>query len=110
MTPNDQQIRVLDVATRTSSSWSVSGITPAWSPDGTKIAYRNSSGGVSLVTPDGTVQSLPVSGYTYGVLAWSPDSKWVIAYQSTGPVLIDAATGTTLPLTYAGSKLPASMK
>jgi hypothetical protein len=43
-------------------------------------------------------------------LAWSPDSKWVIAYQSTGPVLIDAATGTTLPLTYAGSKLPASMK
>ena len=110
MTPGDQQIRVLDVATKTTSSWSVSGTTPAWSPDGTTIAYRTTSGGVALVRPDGTGQPVPTTAYIYAVFGWSPDSRWIIANQMGYGVLIDAATGTTLPLAYASGKLPASMK
>jgi Tol biopolymer transport system component len=115
MTPGDQMIRVLDVATRTTSSWSVPGLNPAWSPDGTKIAYRTSSGGLALVTPAGSVQSLPSTVYTGSVSGWSPDGKWLIVTQGGAPALVDAATGSAIPLRYpttiyGSMRVPSSMK
>jgi Tol biopolymer transport system component len=110
MTPNDQQIRVFDVATKAASTWSVGGTVPAWSPDGTRIAYRNYSGGVSIVTPDGAAQSVPGGVFTYGSLAWSPDSKWLILQNNGGPALVDPTTGISLPLGYSSNMTPMSMK
>jgi len=51
------QIKVFDYTTRTVSTWSVAGNYPAWSPDGTQIAYADRTGQpLHLINADGTNQ------------------------------------------------------
>jgi Tol biopolymer transport system component len=109
VTPGSPLIRVLDVATRTSSAWSVSGTMPAWSPDGTRIAYRKVGTELSVVTPDGTAPPMPTL-FVYDVSGWSPDSKWVIVLRSPWSELVDPTTGTMLPLSYGSNMSVTSMK
>ena len=51
---------------------------PAWSPDGTRIAYADYHGRIRVVAPDGsdhrTLIKLPGGGEISG-LAWSPDGR-----------------------------------
>jgi len=98
------QIKVFDYATRTVSTWSVAGNYPAWSPDGTQIAYADQTGQpLHLINADGTNQrviTLDIGPYAESGVAWSPDSKWLIAQNfSTGTLdIIEVATGKVLPI------------
>jgi hypothetical protein len=109
---DNTRIRVLDVATKTTSSWSVAGYQPAWSPDGSQIAFLDPSGAISLVAPDGTgARVLSPAVVSISGPTWSPDGKWLLARPNTGKAaLVDPVTGATLPLGYFGTRLPASMK
>jgi Tol biopolymer transport system component len=106
-------IRVLDVTTNTVSAWSVAGQHPAWSPLGTKIAFV-AGGRIHLMNPDGSAVTALTSTqrtYTSSPIGWSPDAKWIIARSNFGVLdLIDAATGTALPLPSTQSLTSPSLK
>jgi Tol biopolymer transport system component len=110
VSPNDYSLRVLDVASNTVSTWSVFGSTPTWSPDGTRIAYRDNTGSVSVVSPDGTGQRVLSTTSTSRVFGWSPDNKWVLMQTNNGTALLDAVSGTTLPVSSPLNSVPWSMK
>jgi len=85
---------------------------PAWSPDGTAIAFLRGSGpgkaAVVLMTPLGqrerVLAEVSVGGPNNQFLAWSPDSKWVATSdqpvaQPPGLWLVSVKTGETRRLT-----------
>jgi Tol biopolymer transport system component len=104
-------VAVLDLATLTSSTWSVPGFTPRWSPTGSPIAimpaYPNQQ--VTAVNPDGTNDHVisPPNEY-YGTqeyeqaFDWSPDGQWLILRNDNKYQLevVQVATGLELPLAW----------
>lgn len=80
-------------------------IAPAWSPDGTKIAFRSTtkdgSGGIYIVDSDGAGSSLPRkvidAKSVYDQLSWSPDGKRIAyATDESGAMdilAVDVASG-----------------
>lgn len=68
------------------------GDTPAFSPDGRRIAYLR-SGNIIMRDGDGTnPRTVPYFGFVYRRVAWTSDSNFLIIYD--GPaVLIDVRTG-----------------
>lgn len=80
--------------------------TPAWSPDGKKIAYIDASGPREVLAiyrvTDGVSEIVcPVEGHC--VMLWSPDGKWLAFSEAlgetphvyTGVTLVDARSGRT---------------
>ncbi|HEV7887642.1 MAG TPA: hypothetical protein VGO92_08790, partial [Acidimicrobiales bacterium] len=56
------------------------GISPSWSPDGTRIAFFNNDRHLTVMTVDGTTLRIlpPALDWTQSP-AWSPDSAWLAA-------------------------------
>jgi Tol biopolymer transport system component len=78
---------------------------PAWSPDGTRIAYarEGSAGGIYSVSPLGGPER-KISGLsTNAQLSWSPDGKWLAlarrVARSRGLLLLPADEGEPRQLT-----------
>jgi hypothetical protein len=99
------RVRVLDAGTQTLSTWSVRGDWPAWSPDGTTIAFLQDNR-IKLVNPDGTNERFltPASRpYVEHPMAWSVNSQWILARSESNLLeLVEVATGNALPLPYSG--------
>jgi TolB protein len=54
-------------------------VEPAWSPDGTRIAFRTGSGSIATMAPDGSdVQVLTSQGLFGAEPAWSPDGTALV--------------------------------
>jgi len=102
------KLAIVDLA---SGEWSyvesALGTSPAWPPDGSRIAYvATGSDGARLhtVAPDGSGDHRvgdENSSYDVGI-DWSPDGKWIIARNSSHNYLelIDVATNVSYPLPY----------
>lgn len=97
-------ITVVDLSTNQPQPLGVVGMFPAWSPLDGAIAYIQ-DGRVWLMATDGTGQRPLTDGehqYGHG-LTWSPDGRWLVTRSLTANQvhLIDAASGTALPLAFA---------
>jgi hypothetical protein len=92
-------LRILDLATRTSTPLGAVGIMPRWSPDGQWIAFHV-DGIIKVVHPDGSgMRQLSAVGRYYGYgFSWSPDGAWIIASSQAGLEFINVATSETLPV------------
>jgi WD40 repeat protein len=100
------QLAIVDIAT---GEWSyvngALGTSPAWSPDGSRIAYvATASDGARLhtVAPDGSDNHRvgdETSSYDVGI-DWSPDGKWIIARNNARNCLeiVDATSDVAFPL------------
>lgn len=105
--PDNAEVRVMDLATNSLSSWRVVGSVPAWSPDGGQIAYIDVvAGTIRTVAPDGTgdAQRSPAGAiYLETTPAWTPDGKWLVAEGADSLLhVVQVASGMDLPLPYSG--------
>jgi dipeptidyl aminopeptidase/acylaminoacyl peptidase len=91
------QLNVIDLATLAESplsSGSEDVLVPAWSPDGTTIAYATATGLDVFDTADSTTRELPVPRPPNGGASWSPDGKELAFLASNGQVWIASADGS----------------
>jgi Tol biopolymer transport system component len=67
---------------------------PAWSPDGTRIAFWAGGGSLAVARVAGGSRAYPVPGARpSGGIAWAPDGSTIFADGVPRPVRIDLSTG-----------------
>lgn len=76
-------IYLLDLSTGHLQSLVQNGVEPVWSPDGTRIAYRNQNSGLSVIdVTTGKAQEIyavkPESGHFVTTIDWAPDSEHLV--------------------------------
>jgi Tol biopolymer transport system component len=109
------RIGIEDVAGDTLETSELPGSQPAWSPDGSSIAYIAGSGVLTLVAPDGSgARALTPAGRPYNpddMVSWSGDGKYLLARAAAGTYdLIDVQTGAIAPLTFASAYVSLSLR
>jgi Tol biopolymer transport system component len=72
-------VRTIDPLTRI-STWQAAGSSPAWSPNGRRLAFISRTGEIRIKNADGSVTQtrVPAFGahvYTAADMAWSPDGR-----------------------------------
>jgi Tol biopolymer transport system component len=75
---------------------------PAWSPDGSRIAFER-NGYVFLVDQDGTHLEQLTTGFA-GAPAWSPDGKYVVFGQGGVMWIVSVADGRVVPIAAGGDQ------
>lgn len=86
----------------------VQGLSPRWSPDGTRVAFLAAThvadfgGPVTVMNADGTGARTLSSTRIDGNIDWSPDGKYIIGAGSyyNQLVIIEAATGNEVSVRY----------
>lgn len=93
-------LRIYNAATDSITMLDVEGTTPAWSPDGTLIAYQN-EGTVGVMAADGTDHRSWNVDWSRGV-GWSPDGQALIGIVRGRLAVLDILTGETVTLWHLG--------
>jgi uncharacterized repeat protein (TIGR03803 family) len=94
---NPQVLKAVDISTArmtTITDGEMAPTSPAWSPDGRRIAYATHVGtraAIVVTAANGSnAKTYPVQQATAGALSWSPDGKWIL-YRTTGATSSPAA-------------------
>jgi Tol biopolymer transport system component len=80
------ELWMYDLARGVATRFTSSGYSPAWSPDGRRVAYADGDGNVWVKTVDGTSEPKKVHAATTASwpLSWSPDGR-LIAFRFQDP-------------------------
>ena len=82
-------------------SLGLTGRSPRWSPDGTRIAYLDNHFRLAVAASDGVNPTLLTEFVIAPGFGWSPDSRWIVAEAMTAEqhlVLVDTQSGLNLPM------------
>lgn len=79
--------------------------TSSWRPDGTRLAYVDSDGRLSVVASDGSIHEVTDPGASYGDVAWSPDGSKIAYAGAEGVVAVNPDGSGKIALLPAGSRL-----
>jgi len=95
-------LKLIDVATRSTHTLSVTCASPGYSPDGAFIACADPFN-VSIMRADGTGQRVVATFGSFGIdplsgMDWTPDGKWLLANVIEGGALIEVSSGKVLSL------------
>lgn len=109
---DDGALRTVDVANGTVTPLPLSGLRPAVSPDGSRIAYLASGGtgpfyrdlnwGIYVADGTGANPTRVVAGQ-FGPLSWSRDGTGLLVSDGRSLAYVDLASQTLTPLGLAGS-------
>jgi len=107
------RIEIYDFATHTLNEIAAAAHTPAWSPDGSRIAFVNSTTHqIEVIHPDGTGRRIvSPAGRQYGLgLDWTQDGLFILAFDSEAEIIValDPESGATLEYQVEGIGAPAA--
>jgi hypothetical protein len=108
-------LKIVDVATRTSRTLPVTCAYPSYSPDGAFFACVSFTN-ISVVNADGTGQRVVISFPVFGGpdelsgVDWTPDGKWILAMIGDRATLIEVSSGAAVPLPGVGGFQPSFVR
>jgi hypothetical protein len=95
-------IRLRSMAESRADVLPVNGLSPRWSPDGTRIAYLTPALQLRVMNTDGTGDREIGASAREGFV-WSPDNQWLLGIGITNELqLVNVESGLTLPLVFRG--------
>ena len=100
------QLMVVDITSGQVRPLGVSGFFPAWSKDGSRIAFVFFLPAGQVAVPEEAIGVVPAAGgpvreiarvgYSRQTVEWSPDGSMVIVAQASGMAIVDAGSGRLL--------------